>query len=170
MRKRPSAHKSRAQVPRQTALPAKLTRPRAQALLLRERVLRRLDGSDEARCTWITAPAGAGKTSLAISLVESEQCECLWFHVDDGYAHPPTFFHYLSLYGSRLAGRKRVLLPPLTPEFLPGLELYARRFFEQLFGLYAKEFVVVLDNLHEVPADAPLAAVVLGALLDSLPA
>ena len=58
----------------------------------------------------------------------------------------------------------------MTPEFLPGLDLYARRFFEQLFGLYAGPFVVVLDNLHEVAADAPLTGVLLGALLDSLPA
>jgi len=62
-----------------------------------------------------------------------------------------------------------VHLPPLTPEFLPGLDIYARRFFEQLFGGHAEPFVVVLDNVHEVPADAALAGVLLAALLDSLP-
>jgi len=170
MRRGIPVSKSRSRLQRRATLPAKLTRPRAQALLPRERVLRRLDATDEVRCTWITAPAGAGKTSLGSSWIESKRCACLWYQIDAGDADPATFFHYLSLYGSRLAGRKSVHLPPLTPEFLPGLELYARRFFEQLFGLYAKEFVVVLDNLHEVPADAPLAAVVLGALLDSLPA
>jgi ATP/maltotriose-dependent transcriptional regulator MalT/DNA-binding SARP family transcriptional activator len=151
-------------------LPAKLTRPRANALLPRKRVFQLLDASDGMRWTWITAPAGAGKTSLASSWIESKQCECIWYQLDGGEADPATFFHYLILQGSRLAGRRRVNLPPLTPEFLPGLDFYARQFFEQIFGLYSAPFVVVLDNVHEVPAGAPLASVLLGVLLDSLPA
>lgn len=170
MRDRAPVSNSRSRGPTQAPLPAKLTRPRAQSLLPRNRVFRLLDASNEVRCTWITAPAGAGKTSLATSWVESKQYASLWYQVDAGDADPATFFHYLSLFGLRVAGRKRVHLPPLTPEFLPGLDLYARRFFEQLFALYAKSFVVVLDNVHEVPSDAPLSAVVLGALLESLPA
>ena len=155
---------------RKVPLPAKLTRPRANALLARERILRQLDAADGTRWTWVSAPAGAGKTSLGSSWIESKRCACLWYQFDAGDADPATFFHYLILHGLRIAGRKRVHLPPLTPEFLPGLDLYARRFFEQLFGLYAVPFVVVLDNLHEVAAAAPLTGVLLGALLDSLPA
>jgi LuxR family maltose regulon positive regulatory protein len=170
MRTATPAKKKRTRVPKQAPLPAKLTRPRAGELLPRERIFRLLDAGAGVRWTWISAPAGAGKTSLATSWIESRGCACLWYQLDAGDADPATFFHYLILHGSRVAGRKRVHLPPLTPEFLPGLDLYARRFFEQLFGLYHESFVMVLDNVHEVPADAPLMAVVLGALFESLPA
>ena len=168
-RMRKAAHAKKMRAPK-VPLPAKLTRPRANALLPRERIFRQLNAPDGVRWTWVSAPAGAGKTSLGSSWIESKRCACLWYQLDAGDADPATFFHYLSLHGLHVAGRKRVHLPPLTPEFLPGLDLYARRFFEQLFGLYSAPFVVVLDNLHEVAADAPLASVLLGTLLDSLPA
>jgi LuxR family transcriptional regulator, maltose regulon positive regulatory protein len=155
--------------PKRSALPAKLTRPSAGTLLSRERIFKRLGASAASRWVWIGAPAGAGKTSLASSWIETHRYDCLWVQLDAGDADPASFFHYLILVGLNRAGRKRVHLPALTPEFLPGLELYARRFFEQLFGLYRKPFVVVLDNCHEVPAEAPLFSVLLAALLDSLP-
>jgi DNA-binding SARP family transcriptional activator len=60
-------------------------------------------------------------------------------------------------------------LPPLVPELLPGLEMYARRYFEELFGLYSEPFVIVIDNCHEVPREAPLATLLLSTLFDSLP-
>jgi ATP/maltotriose-dependent transcriptional regulator MalT/DNA-binding SARP family transcriptional activator len=154
---------------KRSALPAKLTRPHAGALLARQRIFSQLDAGDGHRWTWIGAPAGAGKTALASSWIELRRYACLWYQLDAGDADPATFFHYLILAGLNRAGRKRVYLPPLTPEFLPGLELYARRFFEQLFDLYAEPFVVVLDNVHDVPAAAPLTGTILAALLDSLP-
>ena len=104
-------------------------RPRANALLARERILRQLDAADGTRWTWVSAPAGAGKTSLGSSWIESKRCACLWYQFDAGDADPATFFHYLILHGLRIAGRKRVHLPPLTPEFLPGLDLYRSGYF-----------------------------------------
>jgi len=160
---------ARSHKPKRSALPAKLTRPHASALLTRQRLFSQLDGPDAARWTWIGAPAGSGKTSLASGWIEARRYDCLWIQLDTGDADPASFFHYFIIAGLARAGRKRVQLTALTPEFLPGLELYARRFFEQLFGLYTESFVVVLDNFQEVPAEAPLSGVVLPALVDSLP-
>jgi DNA-binding SARP family transcriptional activator len=160
--------KKTTRVPKQAPLPAKLTRPRANELVPRERVFALLNRPD-VRWTWITAPAGAGKTSLASSWIDSTRRACLWYQIDAGDADAASFFHYLILQASRL-GRKRVHLAPLTPEFLPGLDVYARRFFERLFGKYGQAFVVVLDNLHELPADAPVVSTVLCELIESLPA
>ena len=135
----------------------------------RERVFRKLDDSD-ARTIWITAPAGSGKTALASSWVQARGLTCLWFQLDAGDADPATFFHYLILAGLHRAGRKRVHFTALTPEYLPGIELYARRFFEQLLRLYSEPFVLVFDNCHELATIAPLAGLILNALIDSMPA
>lgn len=106
---------------------------------------------------------------LASSLIEERGLGCLWVSLDGGDADPATLFHYLSIAGRRRAGRRRVNLPPLTPEFLPGLEIFTLRFAEELFGLFDSGFAVVLDNCHAVPADAPLMQTIVGALIDSLP-
>jgi ATP/maltotriose-dependent transcriptional regulator MalT/DNA-binding SARP family transcriptional activator len=137
--------------------------------LARERVFGLLEGTKGVRWTWITAPAGAGKTSLASSWIESRRSPCLWYQIDAGDADPASFFHYLIEYATGF-GRQLPGLAPLTPEFMPGLETYARRFFEKLFGLHDEGFVVVLDNLHELPADAPVIGRVLCPLMQSLPA
>jgi len=151
-----------------SALPAKLTRPQVHAVVPRERPFRRLDAPGLRWC-WIAAPAGAGKTTLASSWIEERKLECLWLSLDAGDGDPATLFHYLGLAAAQLAGPKDVCPPPLTPEFLPGLDVYARRFFEYLFGLYREPFAMVLDNCHEVPLNAPFASVIVPALIDSLP-
>jgi LuxR family transcriptional regulator, maltose regulon positive regulatory protein len=151
------------------SLPAKLTPPEPHAIVPRTRLFRRLDAPGGRRWNWIAAPAGAGKTTLASSWVAASRLACLWVSLDAGDADPATLFHYLSLAGRHRAGRRGVRLPPLTPEFVPGLEVFALRFFEQLFALYTRPFAIVLDNCHEVPTAAPLMQVVLGALIESLP-
>ena len=151
------------------ALPAKLTRPQARTILARERLLQRLDGTDFRRLTWIAGPAGSGKTSLASSWVETRARSCLWYRIDGDDADPATFFHYLRLAGVPRTRRVRVQLPPFTPEVLPNLELYARRYFEMLFRWYTEPFVMVFDNCHEVPQDAPVARLLWSTLFDCLP-
>jgi LuxR family maltose regulon positive regulatory protein len=163
--KRTTQRRSSGRVP----LPAKLTRPQAQAIVPRARLFKRLEAVGGSRWCWIGAPAGAGKTTLASSWIEHSGLECLWASIDAGDADPATLFHYLGLVGKYKAGSRRVNLPLLGPEFLPRLDVFARRFFEQLFSVHARPFAVVLDNCHEVPCDAPFVQVVLGALIESLP-
>jgi LuxR family transcriptional regulator, maltose regulon positive regulatory protein len=156
--------------PTSPSLPAKLSRPQAGGLLPRTRIFRQLGADTTIRWTWIAAPAGSGKTSLASGWVEHSERQCLWYQLDAGDADPGTFFHYLTLAAlDRACGQSVHLPPPLTPEFLPGLDLYTRRFFEKLFALYEEPFVFVLDNYHETPPQAPLTSIVLSALLESLP-
>ncbi len=154
---------------RLTALPAKLTRPQGSAVLPRARLFRLLDRSGSHRLSWIGAPAGAGKTMFASSWIEASRIGCLWLTVDAGDADPATLFHYLQLAAPHRRGAKTARWPVLTPEFLPGLEVFARRFFERLFGLFDTDFAIVLDNCHEVPAASPPFGVILAALIDSLP-
>ncbi len=154
---------------RPTALPAKLTRPQGSAALPRARLFRLLERSGSHRWSWVGAPAGAGKTMLASSWIEASRIGCLWLNIDAGDADPATLFHYLQLAAPHRRGAKAARWPVLTPEFLPGLEVFARRFFERLFGLFDTDFAIVLDNCHEVAAASPPFGAILAALIDSLP-
>lgn len=143
---------------------AKLTPPSATGLMPRERLFARLDDALERRLAWIAASAGAGKTSLAASWLAARGLKPLWYRVDADDADPANFFHYLAA----AAGNLGVDLPPLTPEYLPGLPTFSRRFFRTLFMSLTAPFVLVLDNYQETPLDAPLHPL-LGILAEELP-
>jgi ATP/maltotriose-dependent transcriptional regulator MalT len=62
----------------QTVL-AKITRPRLPRVLERERLFRLLDGCRDHPVIWVTGPAGAGKTTLIASYLDSRKFPCLWY-------------------------------------------------------------------------------------------
>ena len=136
---------------------AKITRPSARRLLARPRLFKLLDRyARDARAIWINAPGGSGKTSLVSSWIEARKRACLWYSLDAGDADPATFFHYLGEAAKAAPRRRQQPLPHLTPEYLPSLDVFVRRFFENLFSRYTAPFVLVLDNYQETPADAQL--------------
>src|SRR5204862_958718 len=55
-------------------------------------------------------------------------------------------------------------LPLLTPEYLGGLESFARRFFRELFARYRGPFALVFDNYQDVAASSQLHDVIREAL------
>lgn len=143
---------------------AKLTPPSAARLVPRERLFARLDAAHAHQLMWIAAPAGAGKTSLATSWIGARGLRPLWYRVDADDADPATFFHYLA----RFAAGHRTDLPALTPEYLPGLATFTRRFCRLLFESLPPDFVLVLDNYQEIRADSPLHAL-MAILAEELP-
>jgi LuxR family maltose regulon positive regulatory protein len=152
-----------------SSIPAKLMRPQAHAFINRERLFTQLESSRvNSRLTWISAPAGTGKTALIASWIAARKIPCIWYRVDPGDTDPATVFHYLALTGRRHS-RRAARLPALTPEFLPTLSLFALRFFEQLFAALRAPFAVVFDDCHELASNATLFNAILPALLDSLP-
>ena len=147
---------------------AKLTRPQAAGLIPRTRLFDELDAAQGGGAVWVSAPAGAGKTSLVASWLESRAVNTLWYQVDPGDSDLPTFFHYLGQ-GAPGAGREQPALPHLTPEYLHGVPVFARRYFETLYTRLSPPFALVFDNYQEVPADAALHPV-LDAALNQMPA
>lgn len=131
---------------------AKLTPPSAARLVPRERLFVRLDAARPRQLVWIAAPAGAGKTSLATSWIAARGLRPVWYRLDADDTDPATFFHYLA----RFAAEQGVELPALTPEYLPGLATFARRFFRQLFEALPMPFALALDNYQEIAAESPL--------------
>jgi ATP/maltotriose-dependent transcriptional regulator MalT/DNA-binding SARP family transcriptional activator len=135
---------------------AKLIRPSAGELLRRERLFAMLDAARSRKGVWISAPGGAGKTSLATSWIEARRPACLWLALDAGDADPASFFYHLSA-AARTAFRG-IDLPPLGEGQRADVGLFARRFCERLFAAVEPPLVVVLDNYQALAADAPVHA------------
>jgi ATP/maltotriose-dependent transcriptional regulator MalT/DNA-binding SARP family transcriptional activator len=103
---------------------------------------------------WITGPPGCGKTALVSSYIESRRIPCIWYKVDEADADLSTFFYYLGLAAAKAAPRKRKHLPLLTPERMPGLSVFAQRYFEHLSSMLPVPSLLVLDDCHRMREDS----------------
>jgi LuxR family transcriptional regulator, maltose regulon positive regulatory protein len=146
---------------------AKLTRPRQNAVVARERLFQRLDELLAHPVVWIVGPPGAGKTSLLSSYAEARGRPTLWYQIDPGDVDAATFFHYLRHAASGLDGAPDAApLPALLPEYLPDLAGFTRRFFRALYARLPSSAIVALDDYQALPAEAPLHRVIAGALAE----
>ncbi|HLQ26479.1 MAG TPA: BTAD domain-containing putative transcriptional regulator [Acidiferrobacterales bacterium] len=135
-------------------VPAKITSPKPLHALARARMFRALDGARKRPAVWITAPPGAGKTTLVSTYLDQSKHKRLWYQVDEGDVDVATLFHYLGLAVKKAMPRTRKPLPKLAPEYLPNLNAFFRLFFRALFSRLEMPYILVFDNYQEVAADA----------------
>jgi len=123
--------------------PAKICAPRLAEVY--PTAFKALDRARRRSIVWISAPAGAGKTTLVGSYVRARRLQALWYRIDAGDADAAGFFHHL-----RLAAGRRARLPPPAP---PGaaLDAWSGRFFDALFARFSRGSVLVLDNYQNLP-------------------
>jgi hypothetical protein len=137
-------------------VPAKVIAPEITGYFPRKRLFRLLDDARKRPVIWISAPPGSGKTTLVSSYIDARWLPRLWYQVDERDADIATFFYYLGLAAQRAAPRKRKPLTLLTPEYLSGLPVFTRRFFDELFARLPAPSVVVFDNYQKIPLESML--------------
>ena len=103
-------------------------------------------------------PPGAGKTTLAASYVRARQLSTVWYQVDADDTDPATFFHYLSHAARKLGSQRASSLPQFTRLHGGDVASFARKFFRQLFTGGTEPLAVVIDNVHAVPVESGLHA------------
>jgi len=135
---------------------AKITLPRSENCLPRERLFNELDQARQHKAVWIGAPAGAGKTMLASSYLQSRQFPSLWYQVDEGDGDIASFFYYMGQAAEQLMAGSHPPLPLLTPEYRGGSTTFVRNYFRELYSRIKNPTVIVLDNYQEVPEDSAL--------------
>jgi LuxR family transcriptional regulator, maltose regulon positive regulatory protein len=133
---------------------AKVSCPTSTGYFPRHRLYRLLDKARKAPVVWITGPPGCGKTALVSSYIESRRLPCLWYKVDEADADLASFFYYLGLAAGKAAPRKRKRLPLLTPERMPGLSVFAQRYFEDLSSMLPVPCLLVFDDCHRMREDS----------------
>ncbi|MFZ5797290.1 MAG: BTAD domain-containing putative transcriptional regulator [Thermodesulfobacteriota bacterium] len=131
---------------------AKITPPRVSGAVPRPRLFVLLDKGAAKPLLWVTAPAGAGKSTLVSGWLEERGLSCIWYQADEADADPATFIYYLGLAAQQANPRKKRRLPLLTPEYAAGIPAFARRFFEELFSRLPSPYVLVFDNYQEIPS------------------
>ncbi len=129
---------------------AKITRPRLARVLSRKRLFALMDKKRSASITWVSGPAGSGKTTLIASYLDARKLPCLWYQLDAGDSDVATFFYFLGLATQKAAPRHKTPLPLLTMEYMRGIPAFAKRYFENLCTRLKPPFVIVFDNYHDV--------------------
>ncbi|MBI3354424.1 MAG: hypothetical protein HY034_06015, partial [Nitrospirae bacterium] len=119
---------------KQTSSLAKLTKPKSANVLIRKRLFKLLDEARNRSVIWITAPPGAGKTTLISTYLEQKKLPCLWYQIDEGDGDIASFFHYMGIAAKKANPRKKKPLPNLTPEYLSGLPTFTRNYFRELYS------------------------------------
>jgi len=146
---------------------AKLIRPDPGEALLRERLFSKLDEACKRPVIWISAPAGAGKTTLISSYIETRGLKELWYQVDAGDASMATFFHYFGKVVQNTA-RTREKMPVFTPEYQLGTQEFNRNFFREVFSRLTTPALLVFDNFQDVGTETDL-SIMLADAFDAIP-
>ncbi len=120
-------------------------------MVSRGRLFGLLDQASKRPVIWITGPGGAGKTALAASWLDARNRSHVWYQADAGDADLASFFHYLSLAAQKLPSRSEVPQPVFTPEFMQGVAVFTRRYFEALFCRLPPATTLLFDNFQDVP-------------------
>ena len=135
---------------------AKIKIPRLPEIYNRQRLFRLLEKTKNYPVSWISAPAGSGKTTLIASYIQKKNYPCLWNTIDEGDFDLSAFFYYMKLAVSQFNANRQTGLPLLTPEYLLNVSVFTRRFFEKLYELLPADCIVVFDNYHLVANDSQL--------------
>ncbi len=141
---------------------AKITRPGVAGVVRRRRLFSLITDRMDKPVLWVASPAGAGKTKLISGYLDFFKIPGIWYSCDEGDSDPATFFYYMGLAATKAATRYKSPLPLLTPDYLAGISVFTRRYFEKLYNrLIARRsqspagFFIVLDNYQDVPSAAP---------------
>ncbi len=143
---------------------AKITPPFVAGTIQREKLFHLLDSGRNRPISWISGPGGSGKTTLLAGYIEARKLPCIWYQIDEGDADVASFFYYLGMGAKKAVPRSRKSLPLLTPEYLQGLPVFTKRYFERLSTLLPPPFLIVFDDYHALPADSQLHDVFVGGL------
>jgi ATP/maltotriose-dependent transcriptional regulator MalT len=133
---------------------SKISRPRLSGVFERDRVFHLINDARRHPVVWISSPAGTGKTTVVASYLESLHLPWVWYQIDPRDADPATFFYYFSLAVKRASPRKRKPIPLLTPEFMPGIDAFALRYFEAVYQRLPNPLVLVIDNYQLIETES----------------
>src|SRR5262249_2861571 len=126
--------------------------PARPKVVLRPRLLERLNASLHSKLILISAPAGFGKTTLVSEWVATCEQPVVWLSLDEGDSDPARFLAY---FGAALqtvstnigTGVLRVLESPQLPPIDPILTTLLNE-----IATISEDFILVLDDYHVVDA------------------
>jgi ATP/maltotriose-dependent transcriptional regulator MalT/DNA-binding SARP family transcriptional activator len=147
----------------------KITAPGVSSIFPRTRLFHILDSALERPVVWVRGPGGSGKSMLVASYLESRNLPHIWYRLDEGDSDSATLFYYLGLAAKLTAPKNLTPLPLLTKEYLNGLLVFTRRYFESFFSRISSPFVIVFDDCQQVDAASQFHEILQSALEELSP-
>ena len=132
----------------------KIIQPRLHGVVPRERLFRLLDEKSEYPVTWVSSPAGSGKTTLVASYVQSRNIPVIWYRVDETDGDVAGFFYNMGKAAKKLKRGRAQPLPLFTPEYRLGITAFTRHYFESLFQKMRPPAIIIFDNYQDAPDNA----------------
>ncbi|MBU4449659.1 MAG: LuxR C-terminal-related transcriptional regulator [Proteobacteria bacterium] len=141
--------------------------PPRPKVVLRPRLLERLNDGLHRKLTLISAPAGFGKTTLLSEWIHQSEIPVAWISLDKGDSDPVHFLNYLiaALQTLEVSIGKAALTILQSPQ-PPPVEFVITNLINEITTIL-KNFVLVLDDYHLI--DAKQIHTVVEFLLDHLP-
>lgn len=130
---------------------AKIASPRLIRAVKRERLFAILDEIADYPVTWISSPAGAGKTTLVASYLEERGIPALWYSVDESDSDIASFFYYFAEGAKMLGDGAKESLPQFSPELRPSLSTFTQRYFDAFFSKINAPLAIIFDNYQDAP-------------------
>jgi len=150
----------------QTSSAAKFCRPSVDNPLRRTRLFEQLNKRPRPGVSWVTGPAGAGKTTLVSTWTDSIEGTCLWYRIDADDSDGVSFFHRLkTCIRTALPGR-RLQVPTYSREYLNDLEGFTRLYFRDLAISLPPASTIVLDDFQCVAKDSALNHILASGLME----
>lgn len=137
--------------------------------LERPRLLEQIHLAGDRSATWIEAPPGSGKTTLAFNYLDHSKNAHIWYQVDSSDHDIASFFYWLGLAIQQAVPENDKSLPLFTAEYSFGLETFGRNFFDEIYSRLQAPFTLVFDNFQLLRPDSPVHDVMTRAI-KSLPA
>lgn len=106
-------------------------------------------GAEPAALTWVSGPAGTGKTCLALEYIAASGRPAAWVQFSRADADPSEFFRHFGASIMAMDVAPGWAMPALLPEHLPSLHGYVRVFVRSLAARLLPASCIIFDNVHE---------------------
>ena len=128
----------------------KIDLPHIGKIYKRAALFKKFDKEAQTPALWVSAPPGAGKTTLGRSYLTHTKSNPIWFQVDEGDSDIASFFYHLRLAGLKASPNDQTPLPLLSPEYSFGLNTFSRNFFRGFYRCIGGGNTLVFDNYQDM--------------------
>jgi len=142
----------------------KFSSPRLPRVLVRERLFRLVDDGLQASAVWIAGCAGAGKTTLIGSYLDSRNLAAFWYQVDRGDIDATGCCHFLRQAIARQTAAAAGSMLPLDALASADLRAFFRHYFADLYGGLSAPTTLVFDNAQEALSSPTFRALLVAAI------
>ncbi|MBF0456666.1 MAG: winged helix-turn-helix domain-containing protein [Nitrospirae bacterium] len=139
------------------SIPIKIRPPYLHNVVERKRCFHIINSALSKPILWVSAPAGAGKTTLVASYINHMSIPAIWYNIDER----DTDFTYFTANMQKALKVLNLDNNIVSPDFTSSMNrqdinIFSMMYFEQLFESLNPPCVLVFDDCHNIPEPSML--------------